>query len=136
MRQDQDYFPIPIEIASLLPDQLNHRRVSEGVEVVVFSEDNDRYFIARDICPHMGAPLAQARLCRKTGTLQCRWHGYIYDSGTGEMKENPNDKLFTKIKTAFQSYNPLSTPKYRIKRLSYEAAEGKIFVRRGAANET
>ena len=125
----QSFYPTPIEIKGLSRNSINRRTLDEGKEVVVvFSGDEIR--VLADQCPHMGAPLSEGIL-GKDGTLQCPWHGYIYDLKTCEMKCNPNDKPFEKILNLYKSFKPEKKPKYRLPALSHEVREGKIYVRKG-----
>lgn len=44
-----------------------------GVELVAWRDESGRLVVGPGACPHLGAPLAQARIDR--GALVCRWHG-------------------------------------------------------------
>lgn len=44
-----------------------------GVEIVAWRDESGLLVVGPGACPHLGAPLAQARIDR--GALICRWHG-------------------------------------------------------------
>ncbi|MEV0542779.1 DUF5914 domain-containing protein [Nocardia salmonicida] len=44
-----------------------------GVELVAWRDQQQRLLVGPGACPHLGAPLAQARV--DCGALVCRWHG-------------------------------------------------------------
>lgn len=44
-----------------------------GVEVVAWRDESGQLAVGPGACPHLGAPLAQARIDH--GALVCRWHG-------------------------------------------------------------
>ncbi|MFC4372798.1 DUF5914 domain-containing protein [Nocardia halotolerans] len=51
-----------------------------GVELVAWRDQQRRLVVGPGACPHLGAPLAQARI--DCGALVCRWHG-LRVSGDG-----------------------------------------------------
>lgn len=52
-----------------------------GVELVAWRDRSGRLLVGPGACPHLGAPLALARV--QDGALVCRWHGMRLDAGTG-----------------------------------------------------
>ncbi|MFJ4682171.1 DUF5914 domain-containing protein [Streptomyces sp. NPDC088789] len=50
-----------------------------GREFVVWRDPRGRLVAGPGICPHLGAPLGDARL--RCGTLVCHWHGLALDGG-------------------------------------------------------
>jgi nitrite reductase/ring-hydroxylating ferredoxin subunit len=52
-----------------------------GVEVVAWRDTEGRLIAGPGVCPHLGAPLAQAAL--DCGALVCRWHGLRIGPDTG-----------------------------------------------------
>ena len=44
-------------------------------------------------CAHQGLPLDNALIDAKEGTLTCPWHGFCYDSATGECMSMPGAQL-------------------------------------------
>ncbi|WP_202238294.1 DUF5914 domain-containing protein [Actinacidiphila reveromycinica] len=55
-------------------------RTVAGVEVVAWRDAAGRLQAGPGACPHLGAPLKEARV--HCGTLICRWHGLALDGGT------------------------------------------------------
>lgn len=49
-----------------------------GIELVAWRDQRRRLVVGPGACPHLGAPLAQARIDR--GALVCRWHGLRVDA--------------------------------------------------------
>jgi nitrite reductase/ring-hydroxylating ferredoxin subunit len=41
-----------------------------------------------NVCPHKGGPLHEGRWS-SAGTVQCPWHGYVFDLSTGECLSRP-----------------------------------------------
>lgn len=50
-----------------------------GIELVAWRDRRQRLTVGPGACPHLGAPMAQARV--DCGALVCRWHGLRLDSG-------------------------------------------------------
>ena len=44
-------------------------------------------------CAHQGLPLDNALVDAQEGTLTCPWHGFCYDSATGECMSMPGAQL-------------------------------------------
>lgn len=44
-------------------------------------------------CAHQGLPLDDAEVDATTGTITCPWHGFCYDSATGECTSMPGAQL-------------------------------------------
>jgi nitrite reductase/ring-hydroxylating ferredoxin subunit len=132
---DAAFYPTPIDPRSLDQDAPNLKQVGTPdapIEVMVV-KDGDKYRIVRDLCPHMGAPLSQGRLCHDRTRLACPWHGYEFELATGEFMHNPNDERYACMKHLYQSFKPEKTPRYRLRLLGYEVRDGAIYVRRGGA---
>jgi nitrite reductase/ring-hydroxylating ferredoxin subunit len=128
-RSDKEFYPQPIELATLDRDSPNRRELGEGLEVVVLVRGED-LSIFRDLCPHMGGSLSEGEFDAQDNALRCPWHGYAYDAATGELSRNPNDEIFACMKGLYKSYKPEKTPKYRLAPLAYEREQGKAWVRR------
>ncbi|MFC0626457.1 DUF5914 domain-containing protein [Kribbella deserti] len=52
-----------------------------GIELVAWRREDGSLVVGPGACPHLGAPLALAKV--DCGTLVCRWHGLRVGSGTG-----------------------------------------------------
>jgi nitrite reductase/ring-hydroxylating ferredoxin subunit len=44
-------------------------------------------------CAHQGLPLDDAEVDAENGTITCPWHGFCYDSATGECTSMPGAQL-------------------------------------------
>jgi nitrite reductase/ring-hydroxylating ferredoxin subunit len=130
---DTVFFPDPISIKDLRKDRPNVHMVDLETTVVVLVLPDKTFRVLRDICPHMGGPLSQGRYDATEATLQCRWHGYVFDVATGSFKENPNDEVYACMQHLYASFKPDTRPKYRLPTLGYEIRADKLFVRRGRA---
>ncbi len=61
-------------------------RTVAGVELVAWRTEDGALWVGPGACPHLGAPLAQARV--RCGQLVCRWHGMRLD-GTSRGSWEP-----------------------------------------------
>ncbi len=61
-----------------------------GKRVAVFRE-GDRYFAIDDMCPHMGASLADGFV--EDGIVTCRWHYWRFRLSDGAWADNPRIKI-------------------------------------------
>ena len=50
------------------------KTVEVGGKLIAVFLDNGRYFAIDDVCPHMGASLAEGSL--DLGIVTCPWHGW------------------------------------------------------------
>lgn len=63
-----------------------------GTEVAVFNLEG-RFFGVSGACPHHGGPLGDGRV---TGTtVECPWHGWVYDIVTGRRVDRTGTPLCT-----------------------------------------
>lgn len=46
-----------------------------------------KYYAIRNVCTHMGGPLAQGKLDGQV--VQCPWHGSRFDLATGKVEKGP-----------------------------------------------
>src|SRR2546428_3975020 len=99
------FYAEPIELSDLHRDTVNVRRVGEGVEVVVIPHA-DRLFVMREVCPHMGGPLGEAKFCAGDRTLNCPWHGYVFSVETGELTRNPNEQIMAPLRRPSTCFRP------------------------------
>src|SRR5438132_1321593 len=63
-----------------------------GKLIAVFVEDG-RYFAIDDVCPHMGASLAEG--CVEEGIVTCPWHGWRFRLADGAWADSPRIKIST-----------------------------------------
>jgi nitrite reductase/ring-hydroxylating ferredoxin subunit len=96
-----------------------------GRPVIVFWA-RQRLVVASEICPHIGGPLSQARLEDDGCALRCPWHGYKYDTETGGVLENPNERFVqNRLKTAYSTYRA-APPTFKLNLLPYEIKDGMV----------
>lgn len=96
-----------------------------GLPVIVFWAGK-RLVVASEICPHVGGPLAKARLEDDGCALRCPWHGYKYDTLTGAVLENPNERFIqNRIQTAYRTYRP-AAPGFKLNLLRYTIENGVL----------
>jgi nitrite reductase/ring-hydroxylating ferredoxin subunit len=124
-----EFYKTPIDLKELKPGIANVRSLDEKTEVVVTLEGSE-FKIFRNLCPHMGAPLALGKVCPKDQTVHCPWHGYIFNTDNGSLKLNPNERIYGWMKDLYKTYKPESTPTYKLQIFSSEVRDGKIHVRR------
>lgn len=127
---ENDFYFKPIYINQLKPEVVNFIDMGEeGLQVIAIKHLHE-ISIIRDICPHMGGYLSQGEYCAKSQTLQCPWHGYIFDLATGVFIENPNEIIWEKLRYPTEHFKPKTTPKYKLNKLEYEIYQDKIYIRR------
>ena len=67
------------------PDKM--KLVQYKGQPICLAFSNGKYYAIRNICTHMGGPLAQGKL--EDGVVECPWHGSRFDLTTGEVKRGP-----------------------------------------------
>jgi nitrite reductase/ring-hydroxylating ferredoxin subunit len=96
-----------------------------GRPVIVFWA-KERLVVASEICPHIGGPLGEARLEDDGCALRCPWHGYKYDTETGALLENPNERFIQqRLTTRYATYRP-ATPNFKLNLLPYTVSDGML----------
>jgi nitrite reductase/ring-hydroxylating ferredoxin subunit len=128
------FYPRPIELGELRRGVLQVRDLGEGVEVVVIPE-GDKLYVLREVCPHMGGPLSQATYCGKDGTLECPWHGYVFDIATGALKDNPNERIMASLRQPTACFRPERAPRYALTLLAYTVVGDRAYVSRTRGKE-
>jgi nitrite reductase/ring-hydroxylating ferredoxin subunit len=101
----------------ILPNGKKAIVLRKGSEIRVFAET----------CPHLGADLSEARYCEREGTLQCRWHGYVFSSSTGAFVDNPNDRMMRELREPSAVYRPDKMPRYRLSTVPHVVAGDRLF---------
>jgi nitrite reductase/ring-hydroxylating ferredoxin subunit len=123
------FYPQPIDLSGLRRDAVNVRDVGEGVQVVVVP-GREGLHVFREICPHMGGPLAAATVCKDT-TLECPWHGYRFSLETGRLVDNPNERLMADLRRrAPDCFKPANAPRYALTSLTYQVVGDRAYVQR------
>ena len=117
---------VQIPISSINRDQLNTFTISADLSVLVFY-DRDDIQVVEDLCPHMGGSLSKGRLCRKSNTIICPWHGYEFCTSELALKNNPNEAIWIKplVGSEFEKYK---TPKYKLKRVKFRIDEDYLYL--------
>ena len=128
------YYPRPIELNGLRRGSPQLRDLGEGVEVVVIAE-GDKLHVLREVCPHMGGPLSQATYCSKDGTLECPWHGYVFDVATGALKDNPNERIMAALRHPSEYFRPEHVPRYALTSMAYTVVGDRAYVSRTRGKE-
>ena len=64
----------------------------EGRMVAVFRR-GEKWFAIDDLCPHMGASLAEGHL--EDNTVTCPWHAWRFCIADGTWEDNPRLKVDT-----------------------------------------
>jgi nitrite reductase/ring-hydroxylating ferredoxin subunit len=126
---EQIFYPQPIQLSRLKSGVINIIDIDREVYVIAIKL-GDKLEIIEDICPHMGGLLSQGKYCPKTNTLQCSWHGYIFDLETHLFKENPNEEIWEKLRYPTKHFTPGKTPKYKLSLLAYEIRGDEAYVYR------
>jgi nitrite reductase/ring-hydroxylating ferredoxin subunit len=124
------YYHSSISASELRGETIYAKNLDGELEVIAIATDANitNIKVIEDICPHMGAPLSEGRYCRKTNTLQCPWHGYIFSLETGVFVENPNELIWEKLRYPTECFTPNKTPKYKLILLPYKLKGDEIYV--------
>jgi nitrite reductase/ring-hydroxylating ferredoxin subunit len=127
----ENCYPIPLDPSRLTHGRPTAARLDEDVEAVaVLTDHGPKVFL--DVCPHMGAPLSRGSYSPLTCALHCPWHGYHFDTRTGEMAHNPNDAIFAPLKKPFEAARKGPAARWRLRPLTQIASGGKIWIKREA----
>jgi nitrite reductase/ring-hydroxylating ferredoxin subunit len=124
-----NFYPKPIYINHLKSDVINLADIDPNLQVLIIKQ-KDEILVLADVCPHMGGDLSKGKYCSKAQTLQCPWHGYIFDLTTLTFSENPNELIWDQLRYPTTHFKPKTTPKYRLNKLGYEIYQDKIYIRR------
>jgi nitrite reductase (NADH) small subunit len=62
-----------------------------GQKTICIANVNGSYSAMDNICLHRGGPLGQGMV--ESGKVVCPWHGWAWDTKTGEAEQNPNMKI-------------------------------------------
>jgi nitrite reductase (NADH) small subunit/3-phenylpropionate/trans-cinnamate dioxygenase ferredoxin subunit len=79
------------KVGSIPPGSAASFRV-QGRIVAVFNQDG-AYFAIDDVCPHMGASLAEGHF--QDGVVTCPWHAWQFQVSDGTWRDNPRLKTDT-----------------------------------------
>ncbi|HEY6565191.1 MAG TPA: Rieske (2Fe-2S) protein [Pirellulaceae bacterium] len=65
--------------------------VMVGEKLIALFHDQGRYYAISDVCPHMGASLADGHL--EHGIVTCPWHAWRFRVADGTWCDNPTLKI-------------------------------------------
>jgi len=103
-----------IALSEIREGAMTIRMLSSGRKAILFKKGNEiRAF--SEVCPHMGADMADGIFCAKDGTLACKWHGYLFSTDDGSFLHNPNEKLMPILRKPSEHFQPDKTPAYRLR---------------------
>lgn len=108
-----------------IPEGVLHPRALPNGKRVVIARRGSEVRVFGESCPHMGADLAEARVCSKTGRIHCRWHGYVFDPD-GNFIENPNERFMKLLRVESAHYKPGTTPRYKLARIPAVVRDGRV----------
>ncbi|OYP29835.1 nitrite reductase small subunit NirD [Rhodopirellula sp. MGV] len=63
----------------------------DGRMVAVFRQDDGHWYAIDDLCPHMGASLAEGYV--EGNSVTCPWHAWRFCVADGTWEDNPRVKV-------------------------------------------
>jgi nitrite reductase/ring-hydroxylating ferredoxin subunit len=114
-----------MSLAELREGVLNVKVLRSGRKAIILRKGSELRAFG-ELCPHMGADMSEATYCSRTGTLRCRWHGYVFSAEDGKLLENPNEKLMRIARTPSQHFDPTKTPRYRLANVRLSVKGGQV----------
>jgi nitrite reductase (NADH) small subunit len=115
-----------MSLGEIREDALNVKVLRSGQKAIVIRRGAQIHAFS-DVCPHMGADLAEAKYCAKEGTLQCRWHGYFFGADDGKFLRNPNEDFMQLLRVPSKHFVPAKTPRYRLTIIPTSQKDGRLF---------
>lgn len=115
-----------MSLAQIREGALNVKVLRSGRKAIVIRK-GDQVRAFGEVCPHMGADMSEAKYCEKEGTLQCRWHGYVFSADDGQFLRNPNEEFMQLLRTPSQHFVPTKTPRYRLAIIPTSQKDGRLF---------
>jgi nitrite reductase (NADH) small subunit len=65
-----------------------------GRSIALFNA-NGQFYALDNICAHRGGPLGEGFVDQNNLTVQCPWHGWVYNLATGASGINPPARVET-----------------------------------------
>ena len=62
-------------------------------QLIALFNVNGEYFALDNTCAHRGGPLGEGFVDQANMTVQCPWHGWVFNVGTGVSPINPAAKV-------------------------------------------
>jgi 3-phenylpropionate/trans-cinnamate dioxygenase ferredoxin component len=78
-------------------------------QAVCLANISGNYYAIRNVCTHMGGPLAQGKL--EGRVVECPWHGSRFDLATGEVKKGPAQPPEPAFEVKVEGTNVLIRPR-------------------------
>ncbi|MFO0549554.1 MAG: Rieske (2Fe-2S) protein [Polyangiaceae bacterium] len=123
-----------MHVSEVLEGRLNIKVLPNGRKAIVVREAGEiRVF--DEVCPHLGADMAEATYCAKDRTLQCRWHGYLFSTVDGRMTDNPNERFMQLLRQPSKHFNPERKPRYLLAQLPWVLFDDRIYFLRSRARD-
>lgn len=113
-------------LAEIREGVLNVKILRSGQKAIVIRR-GDMLRAFGEICPHMGADMAEAKYCPEECSLQCRWHGYVFSADDGKFLRNPNEETLRRLRGPTQHFAPTKTPRYRLTTIPTSVKDGRLF---------
>ena len=88
----------------------------------------DKFYIYKMICPHLGGDLCEGKIDYKKSTIQCGIHGYIFSIKDGELVKNPNVENMILGRFPNKYFDPNIKDRYRLTRLNYKIENQFIII--------
>ncbi|NUP13601.1 MAG: Rieske (2Fe-2S) protein [Polyangiaceae bacterium] len=106
--------------------------LSNGKKAIVLKTGHD-IRVYSEVCPHLGADMSEATYCAKAGTLQCRWHGYVFSAKDGTHLDNPNERMMQELREPSAHYRPDRAPRYRLPVVPHTVRGDRLYFTRAEA---
>lgn len=116
-----------MHLSEIAEDRINVKILPNGKKAIVLRKGHAVRVFA-EVCPHLGADLSEATYCAKQGTLQCKWHGYLFSSEDGRFLDNPNERMMKELRDTTDTYRPDKTPKYRLGVIQHHVEQGRVYI--------
>ncbi len=81
---------VTVACVGAIPEGTGRAYAVGGRVVAVFNTGNE-YFAIDDLCPHMGASLAEGHV--EEGVVACPWHAWRFRVSDGTWCDNPRIKI-------------------------------------------
>jgi nitrite reductase/ring-hydroxylating ferredoxin subunit len=115
-----------MHLSEIVEGQINVRVLPNGKKVLVLREGRS-VSVFSEMCPHLGADLADGSYCPKEGTLQCKWHGYVFSTSDGTFLRNPNEGMMKALRVPSAHFTPERTPRYRLGTIRFELEGDRVY---------
>lgn len=74
-----------------LPESGSAKEFGAGTAAICVANVDGEISAMDNLCPHRQGPLGQGNV--ENGKVLCPWHGWAFDTKTGEAAHNPNAKV-------------------------------------------